>query len=598
GKGAKEVGKGIIKQTGKKILKEGAEKVASAGKSVFKTAAKDLSEGASRAVNMAIQAGKSKDEIMAIVKADAKGAFERIGKTVTKDAETRAAGNTVIGKQVATAGRSIRDSVRTPRAQAAEFTPETKNFSSLTDTPEASVSVSRGTKEGGDTFVRATEKDASKVIDEAPKAPEKPVIERTKVARLNERADALKAKVAKAVEDSKKAADDGVILDKNPIDEVDNDLNDFKKEFEELTGEKAPDDPDELMARIRGIEEENKGAWLKEDKRVTRGKELSSLAGVRRGQMYARGGKASHSGKFKGKTGVFKTARRKTLIKQDTENYKRSLLATLSQRATDIRRELAVENARPKLNLDRIQKLQDELDQDIPMMHKDIRTNKLTDEDLFNIGENMTQKGRDPFKVQRQGERAGTLPTPSVVETIADLRKKGNGAVRQTVPESRGSLNVSDSEVKRVAGNLKKNNPGLGDTEAEAMARDVISNRPFNKPKVTFERAKNLSPGSRAIEDKAFKKVAEKEDEMLADYTAKHGKFVNADNFRPFFKGEGYAGHNAEAVQEPASYLAKRAYTKGLENDGEFATLYAGGSGTGKTSALKGIPEASETVKN
>lgn len=36
-------------------------------------------------------------------------------------------------------------------------------------------------------------------------------------------------------------------------------------------------------------------------------------------------------------------------------------------------------------------------------------------------------------------------------------------------------------EVKRVADNLIKNNPGLGRTDAEAMAKDVIRNRPFNQ---------------------------------------------------------------------------------------------------------------------
>lgn len=41
---------------------------------------------------------------------------------------------------------------------------------------------------------------------------------------------------------------------------------------------------------------------------------------------------------------------------------------------------------------------------------------------------------------------------------------------------------ITPEEVTRVANNLIKNNPGLGKANAEAMARDVISNRPFNVP--------------------------------------------------------------------------------------------------------------------
>ena len=113
----------------------------------------------------------------------------------------------------------------------------------------------------------------------------------------------------------------------------------------------------------------------------------------------------------------------------------------------------------------------------------------------------------------------------------------------------------------------------------------------------TFERAKGLNPKDARIENAAFKKVATQEEKIIQEYIKKNGKIVNTDNFRPFFKDEGYAGHNAAAVQEPSSYLAKRAFTEGLKNEGKYATLYAGGSGTGKTSAIKDIPEVSDLVK-
>jgi len=113
-----------------------------------------------------------------------------------------------------------------------------------------------------------------------------------------------------------------------------------------------------------------------------------------------------------------------------------------------------------------------------------------------------------------------------------------------------------------------------------------------------FERATGLSKADAAIEKKAFERILKDEDKILDEYFKKHGKVINTDEFRPFFKGDGYAGHNAASVQEPASYLAKRAYTRSLENDGKFMTASSGGSGTGKSSALKGIPEFGEATKN
>ena len=52
------------------------------------------------------------------------------------------------------------------------------------------------------------------------------------------------------------------------------------------------------------------------------------------------------------------------------------------------------------------------------------------------------------------------------------------------------------------------------------------------------------------------------------------------------------------AVQEPSSELAKIAWENGLKKNGQFATLFAGGSGTGKTSAIKNIDLAKEMVDN
>jgi hypothetical protein len=118
----------------------------------------------------------------------------------------------------------------------------------------------------------------------------------------------------------------------------------------------------------------------------------------------------------------------------------------------------------------------------------------------------------------------------------------------------------------------------------------------------TFERASGLSVDDAKIEQRAFDKILSNEDSLLREYFANKklsgpsGNIINTDNFRPLFKSEGYVGSNAAAVQEPASYLSKKAFTQALKNEGEYVAFTAGGSGTGKSSALKGIPSISKEL--
>lgn len=116
-----------------------------------------------------------------------------------------------------------------------------------------------------------------------------------------------------------------------------------------------------------------------------------------------------------------------------------------------------------------------------------------------------------------------------------------------------------------------------------------------------FERAGSLSLEKKRLEEKAFRHILKNEDKIIRDYFAQSqgGKYVNADDFRPFFKEVGYSdGRLAAAVQEPASYLAKRARSIALQNPGEYVVGTAGGSGVGKTAAAKTIPEIAELQNN
>lgn len=391
-----------------------------------------ISEEVASAIRKAVAAGKSESEIASIYK----NAVSGVGKMVTKDASLKAAGNKKIGQDVIDAGKTIQKSVETPKALASDFTPASKDASLISDDV---ISDTAKIEKAAAEADRIKGGRAPK-IDEPYVAPEKAPIERTKVAQLNDTAEAFRMKVSKTIDDSKNAKDefnpDGTMKPKkDPTIEINKELDGFRKQFEDLTGEKAPSDPDELVARIKAIETENNPKWIKQDKVNTRNRELSSRAGVRSGQTYIPGSKRPAGGKFGGKKGILVQA----------------------------------------------------------------RANKVA-------------KGKP------------------------DISK--------------------------------------------------------------FERAKGLDPSNRKIEDAAFEKIYNKESEILSEYSKKNGKVVNADSFRPYFKEEGYAGHNAAAIQEPSSYLAKRAYTEGLKNDGEFATIYGGGSGTGKTSAVKDIPELSDIIKN
>lgn len=157
------------------------------------------------------------------------------------------------------------------------------------------------------------------------------------------------------------------------------------------------------------------------------------------------------------------------------------------------------------------------------------------------------------------------LATAGVLAGMA-FPSKGIGMISEGIPGARGVVGLVGEGIKKIT--------------------DI------------FKRAESLSPELRQIETKAFEKIATQGDQILADYKANNGKVVNADAMRPYFTDVGYAGHNAEAVQEPVSYLSKKAYTEGLKNEGKYATFTSGGSGAGKTSALENIPKYEHIADN
>lgn len=186
------------------------------------------------------------------------------------------------------------------------------------------------------------------------------------------------------------------------------------------------------------------------------------------------------------------------------------------------------------------------------------------------------------------------LTNPKVVAGLllkyGELKKMSKGVIESITNKIIGGKDLTKTEAA-LTGDMIQHFAKQDTAVPPANASGgVTGSQPISKAN-TFQRAKNLSSDDRKVESKAFEKIEKQEDKLLQQYESKNGKIVNVDSFRPLFAKEGYVGRNAAAVQEPSSYLAKKMYTKLLNNDGGFVVATGGGSGAGKTSGLKNIPE-------
>jgi hypothetical protein len=90
------------------------------------------------------------------------------------------------------------------------------------------------------------------------------------------------------------------------------------------------------------------------------------------------------------------------------------------------------------------------------------------------------------------------------------------------------------------------------------------------------------------IQEASIGKYEKNKEALLDEYVSTYGNIVNSDNAKKLFADVGYRGNNAAAVQEASSALAKDVYRHQLKvNPGTDAVIYAGGSGSGKSSALQ-----------
>jgi hypothetical protein len=169
-----------------------------------------------------------------------------------------------------------------------------------------------------------------------------------------------------------------------------------------------------------------------------------------------------------------------------------------------------------------------------------------------------------------------------------------------TVPSGNERRSVKDWDVDTIIGYADAEGSGLfGQPRGqeglvfanpkrvggESIGQDRITN------KAEFEKSPYLDADNSAIEDRAYDRILRNEYSILRRHEKEYGKTVNTDDFRKHFKKDGYEGHNAASVQEPASYLSKRMWSRVLQNPEPDAVFTAGGSGSGKSSGIENIPE-------
>lgn len=105
-----------------------------------------------------------------------------------------------------------------------------------------------------------------------------------------------------------------------------------------------------------------------------------------------------------------------------------------------------------------------------------------------------------------------------------------------------------------------------------------------------FERDLSLSNEDLKIQDNSIKYFINNKEKLTKEYIKKFGNVANTDDARKLFSVVGYNGVNAPAVHEASSALNKLV-TKELIEQGKMnhVVMYAGGAGSGKSSAISGI---------
>lgn len=211
------------------------------------------------------------------------------------------------------------------------------------------------------------------------------------------------------------------------------------------------------------------------------------------------------------------------------------------------------------------------------------------------------QMSNIPEQIQMVEGPIGAVSELAQGRPISALGQLARPAIAKAIRE----FDATDTKIERAfkmildGGKKPKNIPGLGPLKGQSgLVPDSRIPPAVQKEIDEFVRATGLSPDDAAIEELAIQRAVLHGDEIIAKNAEKRGKIVNADDFRPYFIEDGYNGSNAAAVQEPASYLAKKAFANGLKNPEPLVAFTSGMSGAGKTSALKNNAAYQKVAEN
>jgi hypothetical protein len=160
----------------------------------------------------------------------------------------------------------------------------------------------------------------------------------------------------------------------------------------------------------------------------------------------------------------------------------------------------------------------------------------------------------------------GCRHTKDYIPTRLALKRKADWA-------NINSLNITDIKIYTPAQDLKKQ---------------------FDN----FPKDKSLKGKDAQIQDRSIKHFLENKDELTNKYIKDFGNIGNTDDARKLFESVGYNGLNASAVHEAASALNKEVINKLIQSSSSREVeMYAGGAGSGKTSAIKTLkPNVTETA--
>lgn len=201
--------------------------------------------------------------------------------------------------------------------------------------------------------------------------------------------------------------------------------------------------------------------------------------------------------------------------------------------------------------------------------------------------------GQGIYRIGKGIEFVGNLGAKNLGEALGvqgGLKFPGDAAVdnigARIKKTQEKSLPINTQTSQTIKQPIKNSTISHKSTTESLKVKGTI---PENSPRL-IEPDKSLVGENAKVQELSITKYQKNAPQLTEQYIKDNGKVINTDEARKLFKDVGYKGSNAAAVQEAASAVSKDAWQKLLNtSDKQDVLIYSGGSGTGKTSAVKNI---------